>query len=117
MLYRRLDPQGDMQFGQGRGDFLKDTPDTVAQAVVTRLRLLVGEWFLDLQEGTPWRPAVLGKHTQDTYDAAIRTRILDTQGVVKIAAYESRFNPDTRTLSVSVRIDTVYGPTRIEEVL
>lgn len=117
MKYRRLDESGDMVIGHGNADYLNDTPECVAQAVVTRLRLLTGEWFLDLTEGTPYAPAVLGKHTRQSYDFVIRERILDTEGVTAIVEYESLFDGETRLLTVNTRIDTVYGPAKIYEVL
>ena len=115
--YRRLDTNGDFTLGHGSADYLQDTPDCVAQAVVTRLRLLSGEWFLDLTEGTPYTPAVLGKHTQESYDFVVRQRVLETEGVTEIVEYESIFNGETRGLSFVLRINTVYGPATIQEVL
>lgn len=116
MIYRALDSDGDYALGS-RGAFLRDQPEAVVQAVVTRLRLLAGEWFLDLAEGTPYTPAVLGKHTADSYDLAIRARILGTEGVTRITAYESGFDGESRRLTVTARIDTIYGPTELQEVL
>lgn len=117
MKYRKLDKEGDMVIGHGEADYLKDTPECVAQAVVTRLRLLRGEWFLDLTEGTPYAPAILGKHTRATYDFAIRQRVLETEGVTDIEEYESMFDGETRRLTVNIRINTVYGPENIQEVM
>lgn len=117
MKYRRLDINGDMAIGHGDADYLKDSPECVAQAVVTRLRLLRGEWFLDLTEGTPYAPAVLGKHTKATYDFAIRQRVLETEGVTDIEEYESIFDGETRKLTVNIRINTVYGPAQVQEVM
>ncbi len=117
MKYRRLDKDGDMVIGHGDADYLKNSPECVAQAVVTRLRLLRGEWFLDLTEGTPYAPAVFGKHTRETYDFAIRQRVLETEGVTEIEEYESLFNGETRNLTVNIRINTIYGPVAIQEVL
>jgi hypothetical protein len=117
MRYRRLDAAGDMVLGHGNADYLHDSPECVAQAVVTRLRLLSGEWFLDLAEGTPYVPAVFGKHTKASYDFALRRRILETEGVTEITEYESSFDGETRKLSVSVTINTVYGPANVQEVL
>ena len=117
MKYRRLDGDGDMVIGHGNADYLNDTPECVAQAVVTRLRLLRGEWFLDLTEGTPYAPVVLGKHTRATYDFALRQRVLETEGVTDIEEYESIFNGETRTLTVNIRINTVYGPAQVQEVM
>jgi hypothetical protein len=118
MRYRKLDDHGDMTFGHRAADYHTNKPEGVAQAVATRLRLLRGEWFLDLTEGTPYAPAVLGKHTRQSYDFAVRRRILQTEGVTGIAEYESLFDGETRSLTINARIDTVYGrPAHIQEVL
>jgi hypothetical protein len=117
MMYRRLDDKGDMIMGHGDADYLRDTPLAVAQAVVTRLRLLRGEWFLDLAEGTPYAPAVLGKHTKESYDLVIRERVRETEGVAAITNYESFLDGETRRLTVNLTIDTVYGPTTVQEVM
>ena len=117
MRYRRLDAAGDMVIGHGDADYLRDSPECVAQAVLTRLRLLLGEWFLDVNEGTPYVPAVLGKHTRGSHDFAIRRRILGTEGVTDIEEYESLFDGETRRLTVNALINTVYGPARVQEVL
>lgn len=117
MKYRRLDNNGDMAIGHGDADCLKDIPECVAQAVVTRLRLQRGEWFLDMTEGTPYAPAVLSKHTKGSYDFVIRQRVLETEGVTEIEEYESIFDGETRRLTVDIRINTVYGPAEIQEVM
>lgn len=117
MRYRRLDTSNDFTLGHGTADYLNNSPECVAQAVVTRLRLLSGEWFLDLIEGTPYVQGVFGKHTQESYDLVIRERILDTEGVTEITAYESLFNGETRRLSIQVTINTLYGPVSFQEVM
>jgi len=117
MRYRKWKDGTDIQFGHGDADYWIDDPRGVAQAVVSRLRLLAGEWFLDLTEGTPYVGGVFGKQTRESYDPVIRARILDTDGVTAITKYESSFDGDTRKLTVYVKIDTRYGPATIEEVL
>jgi len=109
MRYRLLDPQGDYSFGHAQGDFLINTPETVAQAVKTRMLLWLGEWFLDTRDGTDWNNSVLGKYTEATRDAVIRERILDTPGVNSILTYSSNFDGNTRRFNVTVAIDTIYG--------
>ena len=47
------------------------------------LSLWYGRWFLDTTEGTPWIQSVLGKQKPDTYNLAIRKRILETQGLAQ----------------------------------
>lgn len=109
MKYRRLSPAGDMTFGQGDANFLVNTPETVAQAVMTRLRLLLGEWFMDTTDGTAWKTRVLGRYTQATHDPELRARILGTPGVVALVLYQSRVDAELRSLFVDCLIDTVYG--------
>ena len=108
MRYRRLDDEGDYCLGTG-ADWLSNTPEAVAQAVMTRLRLHAGDWFTDTEDGTPWRTEVLGKYTLSTYDAVIKSRILDTPGVIGIEGYTSEFNGQTRRLTVSATVTTEYG--------
>ncbi|MFP3756782.1 hypothetical protein SB751_23100 [Cupriavidus sp. SIMBA_020] len=117
MRYRKLSATGDYVFGGQHADFYKDTPEAVGQAVLTRLRLLRGEWFLDKAEGMPWSTEVLGKYTNGTYDAAIRQRILGTQGVQQITAYSSSLDTQKRALSVTATISTIYGTTTVEATL
>lgn len=115
MRYRKLDADGDYVLGAATA-FLVNTPHTVAQAVATRLRLFRGEWFLDTTEGMPWDD-VLGKNTQGTADSAIRQCILGTQGVAEITDYASTIDANTRAMTVSATITTIYGTTTIQETL
>lgn len=109
MIYRQLDANGDMTFGHGLANFLANSPATVAQAVMTRLRLYSGEWFLDTQDGTPWRTKVLGVRTAGTRDVVLRARILGTPGVTAITSFTATVDPVSRRYTVQAGIDTVYG--------
>lgn len=117
MRYRKLDQNSDMRFGGQQGDFYRDQPEAVAQAVLTRLRLWVGEWFIDTTEGTPYQQAVLGMHTQKTAEPAIRARILNTQGVTSIQEFSMVRDPDTRRATFSATINTEYGSVAVQGVL
>jgi len=111
MRYRKQDADGDYTWGHQDGDFYRDQAEAVAQAVQTRLRLTLGEWFLDVTDGTPWNTQVLGKYTKDQYDAAITDRILGTQGVTEIVSYASSVDSQARVLTVTTTINTQYGQT------
>jgi len=117
MRYRKLTADYDYSFGQGQVNFYRNDPVGVAQAVLTRLRLWLSEWFLDNEEGMPWVQGVLGKNDKSTADNTIREHVLETQGVLSITDYGSQFDPDNRTLSVQIEIETLYGATTITEVL
>lgn len=111
MRQRAMRPDGDYSFGTGL-PLLENSPACVSQAILTRLLLQAGEWFLDLTEGTPYVGKILGAGTQATRDLAIQTRILDTPGVKRIALYNSSLDRE-RHLTVSATVDTIYGATTL----
>ncbi|BAU93365.1 hypothetical protein MPPM_4760 [Methylorubrum populi] len=111
MRVRKVDATGDYVFGGNQAAFHRDTPDAVAQIVESRLQLWSGQWYLDLDEGTPYETQVLGKRTEAMRDPALRARILDTPGVTEIADYSSVLNRDTRGFLVSAAIITDFSRT------
>jgi len=117
MRYRKLDPDRDMVFGNQQADFWRDVPEAPAQAVGTVLRLWSGEWFIDQSAGVPYQVSALGTGKMATIEPMLRRAVLRTQGVTRIAAWSSNWNPDTRTYSVAATIDTLYGAINLNEVL
>lgn len=112
MTVRRLDDNGDIvtsgeQFITGR--------DEIAQTVKTRLALFLGEYFRDITDGTPWYEQILGKFTSlDTAEAVLRVRISATPGAIRLTSFDTDFDLDSRTYSVTAGILTIYG---IDEVV
>lgn len=115
MRVRALDANLDMTFGKGEANFLIDSRAAVAQNILTRLKLIAGEWFLDTTEGTPYGTEILGNVPQVEADAAIRSRILGTVGVTEITDYSSALA--ARKLTVTANVDTVYGSVTVETTL
>lgn len=115
MRYRQQTESGDYTFGFSQANFLKDSPACVAQAVMTRLQLIRGEWFLDTSDGTPYADEILGKSNQAERDQAIRARILGTEGVTEIVSYSSTL--ENRELVVTVTINTAFGQTTVRTTL
>lgn len=113
MRYRRENSDGDYTFGQGDETWLINSPETVVQAVKTRFELWYGQWFLDLNDGTPWIQSVLGKQRADVYNLAIRQRILDTRGVVSITDFSTTVDTDSRRVTFTATIETLYGQTTV----
>lgn len=109
MRYRRLDADQDYVFGHGAADFLVDSPQAVAQAVLTTLRLVQGEWFLNMSDGVPYPTQILGNNTQATRDQAMKTAILGVPGVTSIVTYASQFNRFTRAFTLQALILTAYS--------
>lgn len=116
MIYRQLDRNGDFTFGSGLSNYLQNSTDTVVQAVITRLKLWAGEWFIDTTEGTPYMSGILGKYTQETADQLIKMRISETDGVVSIDSYQVIYDGNDRSYSISATITTIYGTADITGV-
>jgi hypothetical protein len=109
MRVRKVDAQGDAVFGGDQASIWRDVPEAVGQVVESRLNLWQEQWYLDRSEGTPFEQEVLGKRTEGLRDPALQARILDTPGVVEIEAYSSVLDRQTRALTVSAAIQTVYS--------
>lgn len=115
MRYRKLDANGDYTWGGGLSSFFIDKPEAVAQAAGTRLRLQLGEWFLDITDGTPWQTQVLGKYTGNTRDLVLKSRVLGTTGAVSLASYSSQVGvTGPRGFTVQMTLNTIYGAVRLE---
>lgn len=107
MTVRRLDENGDIathgeQFISGRLE--------IAQTVQTRLRLYLGEYFRDVTDGTPWHEQILGKFQNlSAAEAALRARIANTPGVIRLTSFSANFDITTRKYSVTAGILTEFG--------
>lgn len=118
MRYRALSATGDYQIGQGATNFLINSPACVAQAVLTRLNLWQGQYWLDLTAGMPWLTDVIGKNTGPLYDISIQQYILATQGVSQIQGYSSSLNRTPRALRISIaNLVTIFGSTVFDAVI
>lgn len=110
MRYRTLDANGDYTFGQGSANFLVNSAQSVAQAVLTGLKLWQGEWFVNTAAGMPWATQVLGYGTKAFYDAALQAQVKSTTGVTGLTGYSSTLNSITRLLVATISGTSLYGP-------
>lgn len=115
--YRKLTSTGDYTFGQNQKDFFTDI-EAVTQACVTRLRLWRGTFWRDLNAGTPFTQQILGARGNPknvlAIDGIIQGRILGTPEVLSIQDGVTLFNPNTRALTFSGNVQTLYSTTVIE---
>lgn len=116
MIYRKLDENGDYTFGSNGNCYLSGA-EAVRQAVVTRLRLLLYEWWEDLEDGLPLWQKILAQRDRTQAEKAIRDRIASTQYVTAIKTFDCQWNTGTRSLSIAAAIDTEYGPAQVNEVM
>ena len=110
MKYRKLDENGDSTFGS---QTFHTGREAVAQAILTRLRLLYGEWWENNAHGLPIFERILGAYggeeSRSAVDLLISERIQGTQGVTRLVSYESAFDPKTRAYSAECIVDTEFG--------
>ena len=116
MIYRKLDTNGDMVFGIGQAGFLSNTPETVAQAISTVLKLFQGEWFINTQDGVPYMDEVLGFGNSIHFNFVIRDAILSTTGVLSIDSFSSYIDQN-RNAVVNATVNTIYGVTTLSVTL
>jgi hypothetical protein len=114
ITYRGLDPNGEPLYGNGQNNFVSDLY-AVAQAIGTRLKLFQGEWWENVNAGTPLFQAMLGVsgvgRNPDAIALLIKQRILGTPyvlpgGVSNVAA---SYNGATRSFSFSCSVATQFG--------
>lgn len=117
MRYRMLDTNGDYVLGMGESEFLSG-PEAVAQAIVTHIKLLFGEWWEDVNQGTPLFQSILGKPGSEEHinsvDNIYKAMILSTelngeQIVYSIDKYEREYSPTTRVYKFQATVTTIYS--------
>lgn len=113
----------DLALGAGGGLMVLSGIDAVRQRVIERLRYHVGEWYLDLADGVPYRDGddPILSHIQGPELAASRLAshvegivygIVD--GPVSVVAQEVRLDRATRRLQCTLVIQIPEGETVVE---
>lgn len=106
MTVRALSADGDIVTNVSQF-LVTDSAPEVAQNVKTRLGLLTTEWFLDINDGTPWfdtpvSPGILGKNsrTEASRESVIRRRIMLSPGMAGMTSFKVDYDLATRKLTV-----------------
>jgi hypothetical protein len=112
ITYRRLDANWDPMCGAGQNNFVTDI-DAVAQAIATRIKLLSGEWWANLNAGMPLLQQMLGapgssKHL-DTVALLIKQRIEGTPFVLGVSSIATAWDSTSRAFSFSCNVSTQFG--------
>lgn len=101
MRVRRLDDNHDWTFGRGRASYASGA-DALRQCLITRLRSLHGDWFLNPDSGVRWFDYLAKNADLRALEAEIKGVVLDTDGVQEISAFALSLNHDTRHFSLSL---------------
>lgn len=109
---RRIDENGEPVWGLGAAGFVTDI-DAVAQIILTTVRLLQGEWWEALDQGTPLFQSILGVVQNATATAAaaaaLQTRIRSVPYVTDVKNVAVTFGGALRVFSFSCDVDTQFG--------
>lgn len=89
------------------GDHFITGKEETSQACICRLRLFLGEYFLDATDGTPWFQSILGKSSRDIAEANIKQRILSTKGVLAINTFDMDSDPRKRTFTIRATLTDI----------
>lgn len=96
--------------------FLLGDRDEIAQVLRQELRVFLGEWFLDTDEGIPYFEEILKKNPNvSTVDAIFKNKILESPGVIELTEYTLDF--ENRKLSLYFKARTEDGIITFDEVL
>jgi len=91
--------------------------EAVEQAILTRLLLFQGEWWENLNEGTPYFQQILGKRGsvggQQIMSLALAQRINGTPYVTAAQNVSAALNPESRQFSFSCTAQTAFGPVSV----
>ena len=110
-----LSPSGDFVFGRGKASYITDS-EAVAQNVVTRLREFRQYWFANVQSGINWIGLLGARNTQKQIENAVRTTVLQTQGVASLDDFSLTMNRQARHATISVTYTDVYSQTITQEI-
>lgn len=89
---------------------LIDGTSEILQHILQRLRMYLGEWFLDNTKGVPYFQQILVKNPdRGAVDAILQDTINQTPGVTQLSTFSSSIVSGTRQLFVNFRAITTQG--------
>ena len=91
--------------------------EAVQQACITRLRLLIYEWWEEIQDGVPYWQKIIATRDIDEALRIIRKRIAGTDNVLEVIDMEHTWDNEHRTLTIRAAVQSTYGPFEFEASL
>lgn len=115
MIVRGLDTDHDWLFGKGKNDYLSFN-DAIEQNIDTRLLSFLGDCFFDTAAGLDWFN-LLGSKDQIALELAVRSVIINTDGVTKIVDISVNLDSNTRQLRMQYTVETIYTNVNINSLI
>lgn len=114
ILYLRLDENYDVVFD---ADAALTDLQAVAQAIETRLLLLQGEWWQDLNDGTPMFQDVIGRRASgpglQVMTLAFSQRVSGTPYVSAVLDVSTNYSYITRAFEFKCTAQTSFGNVQV----
>ena len=105
LIRRQFDDSGDMKLNK----FVTQSEATI-QAVATRLRMFLEEYFLNLADGTDYFGAIFTKPLNvGKAELTLKNRIIQTDGIDQLLSFNLSVNPDTREMIVNFVASDDWG--------
>lgn len=87
----------------GSKQFLYGKEGTL-NGVYHRLRMFLGEYFLDVSDGTPWFQTILGKTPQGVAEVNIKKRISSAPDVIQITEFDFGTDSNERRIEIDAKV-------------
>lgn len=101
----------------GNNMSLVSGPDEYRQKIIQRLKMFLGEWFLDESRGIPYIDSVFEKGTPaNEIESVFIEQILSVQGVIRMLKFDIEFSTN-RELSLDFTVQTLSGTLNVNEVI
>lgn len=95
-----------------------DGLEDVRQRVLMRLRWWIGQWFLQVRDGVPYRPEIFQRSTSVGLAAAVVSdQIKRVPGVTSVRNVIASIDPVSRLMQYSATIDTAFGTIQMDETV
>jgi hypothetical protein len=109
MKIRRIDSEGDWDYGHSMSSYYVDNAQSVGLNIVTRLREWYRDCFFAMDKGIDY-PTRLGSFNQkENLDNDIQSIILNSADVVDITSFESTYSRDTRAYTCKAQVLHIYS--------
>lgn len=109
MKIRRIDSEGDWDYGHSQSSYYIDNAQAVGLNIVTRLREWYRDCFFAEENGIDY-PTRLGNFNQkENLDDDIKNVIMNSTDVVDITEFISTFDRNTRHYSCQAKVLHIYS--------
>jgi hypothetical protein len=109
MKIRRIDSEGDWDYGHSVSSYYIDNAQSVGLNIVTRLREWYRDCFFAMDKGIDY-PTRLGSFNQkENLDNDIQSIIMNSADVVDITSFESTYSRDTRAYTCKAQVLHIYS--------